>query len=64
MPPPGGDAAEFDAVMDDRRREADEFYAGIIPPSVGADGANVMRQALAGMMWSKQFYNYDVDQWL
>jgi hypothetical protein len=54
----------FDAVMHDRRREADEFYATVIPASLGADEANVMRQALAGMLWSKQFYNYDVDQWL
>ena len=56
--------AGFDAVMDSRRQEADEFYATVIPASVTADEANVMRQALAGMLWSKQFYNYDVDQWL
>ena len=54
----------FDAVIADRHREADEFYADVIPQSVTADAANVMRQALAGMLWSKQFYNYDVDQWL
>jgi hypothetical protein len=59
---PFGDA--FDAVMDARKNEADEFYAGVIPAAAGADGANVMRQALAGMMWSKQFYHYDVDKWL
>jgi len=59
---PFGDA--FDAMMDTRRKEADEFYATVIPAAVGADGANVMRQALAGMMWSKQFYHYDVDKWL
>jgi hypothetical protein len=50
--------------MDARRQEADEFYAAIIPPSVDADAARVMRQAFAGMLWSKQFYNYDVDRWL
>jgi hypothetical protein len=55
---------DFDAVMQARRDEADEFYASVIPASVGKDGANVMRQALAGMMWTKQFYNYDVDAWL
>jgi hypothetical protein len=55
---------DFDSVMQARRDEADEFYASVIPPSVGKDGANVMRQALAGMMWTKQFYNYDVDTWL
>ncbi len=47
-----------------RRDEADEFYAAIIPPSLDADAANVMRQALAGMMWTKQFYYYDVNRWL
>jgi hypothetical protein len=54
----------FDSVVDGRRREADEFYAAVIPSSLNADETNVMRQALAGMMWSKQFYYYDVDKWL
>jgi hypothetical protein len=56
--------AGFDAVMAARRTEADEFYASVIPRSLDADSARVMRQALAGMMWSKQFYHYDVDRWL
>ena len=50
--------------MENRRREADEFYASVIPSSLDADAANVMRQALAGMLWSKQFYYYDLDKWL
>ncbi len=54
----------FEDVLETRRREADEFYAAVIPPSMTADQANVMRQALAGMLWSKQFYHYDVDKWL
>ena len=54
----------FDEVFQARRAEADEFYAAVIPPSLDADAANVMRQALAGMLWSKQFYHYDVDKWL
>ena len=54
----------FDRVLPQRRREADEFYASIIPPSLGADPTNVVRQALAGMLWGKQFYYYDVDKWL
>src|SRR4030095_12789511 len=54
----------FDNLMDSRRREAHEFYATVIPSALNADQTNVMRQALAGMMWSKQFYNYDVDKWL
>jgi hypothetical protein len=60
----GGPFAGFDVTMDMRRREADEFYASIIPASLDAGSANVMRQALAGMLWSKQFYFYDVDKWL
>ncbi|VTT97862.1 glucosidase : Uncharacterized protein OS=Pirellula staleyi (strain ATCC 27377 / DSM 6068 / ICPB 4128) GN=Psta_2283 PE=4 SV=1: Glyco_hydro_63 [Gemmataceae bacterium] len=59
---PFGEA--FDAVVEARRAEADEFYAGVIPAALGADEKNVMRQALAGMLWSKQFYHYDVDKWL
>jgi len=66
---PAGEGREpfgvrFDATMNDRRREADEFYAGVIPSTLDADAASVMRQGLAGMLWSKQFYNYDVDRWL
>ncbi|HYH63465.1 MAG TPA: glucosidase, partial [Urbifossiella sp.] len=56
--------AAFEAVMTARRTEADEFFATVIPAAVGPDGANVMRQALAGMMWGKQYYHYDVDRWL
>ncbi len=54
----------FDEVMQARRKEADEFYASVIPRSLDADQANVMRQALAGMLWSKQFFYYDVNRWL
>jgi len=55
---------DFDANMQARRREADEFYATVIPSSLNADAANVMRQAIAGMLWSKQYYYFDVDKWL
>ncbi len=54
----------FDQVFADRLREADEFYKSVTPPSVSADAANVMRQALAGMLWSKQFFFFDGDNWL
>jgi hypothetical protein len=54
----------FDQVFTDRMREADEFYQAITPPSVSSDEANVMRQALAGMLWSKQFFFFDGDNWL
>jgi hypothetical protein len=60
----GSVGGDFDSVMQARRREADEFYGSVIPASLEADAANVMRQALAGMLWSKQFYYYDVDRWL
>ncbi len=56
--------SHFEDVLQARRREADEFYRAITPPSLNADAARVMRQALAGMLWSKQFYLYDVDKWL
>jgi len=55
---------DFDALIELREREADAFYSTVIPSSLSADEASVMRQALAGMMWSKQFYYYDVDRWL
>jgi hypothetical protein len=54
----------FENVRSARRTEADEFYGAVLPPSLDADAANVARQALAGMLWSKQFYHYDVDRWL
>jgi len=54
----------FEGVMNERRREADEFYASITPSSGSEDAARVMRQALAGMLWSKQYYYFDVDVWL
>ena len=65
---PKGDApsfgSQFEEVMQARRQEADEFYQAIIPSSLNGDAAMVIRQALAGMLWSKQFYHYDVDKWL
>lgn len=56
--------SDFDDAMERRHKEADEFYDSVIPQSLNADQANVMRQAVAGMLWSKQFYHYDVDKWL
>jgi hypothetical protein len=47
-----------------RAREADEFYAGLTPAGTPPDEARVLRQALAGMLWSKQFFHYDVARWL
>jgi hypothetical protein len=56
--------AEFDAVVKQRQAEADEFYQELSPTSASADEALVMRQAFAGMLWSKQLYYYDVTRWL
>ncbi len=54
----------FDLVMKDRRSDADEFYATVIPPALTDDQAMVMRQSLSGMLWGKQYYEYDVHRWL
>ena len=54
----------FESVFKTRLQEADEFYATVIPPSLNLDAAIVMRQGLAGMLWSKQFFFYDVGRWL
>jgi hypothetical protein len=55
---------DFDQIFRTRLVEADEFYREITPPSLSSDAARVMRQALAGMLWSKQFYYLNADQWL
>ena len=54
----------FDKIMEERRQEADAFYQTLTPPGISSDAANVMRQALAGMLWSKQFFYLDADKWL
>ena len=54
----------FDGVIEARRTEADDFYATVIDASNSDDAANVMRQALAGLLWGKQYYEYDVHKWL
>lgn len=54
----------FDHVFAVRRREADEFCATLIPSHLSEEGARVMRQAYAGLLWSKQFYHYIVYDWL
>jgi hypothetical protein len=55
---------DFDAVVEERRSEADDFYADLTPAEATEDEALVLRQALAGMLWSKQLYAYDVARWL
>jgi len=54
----------FKAAFETRRREADDFYRAITPPNATADEALVIRQALAGLLWSKQYYNFDATRWL
>jgi hypothetical protein len=54
----------FDQLISSRQRECTEFYASIIPQHLSPDAQNVMRQAFAGMLWSKQFYHYVIREWL
>jgi hypothetical protein len=56
--------SDFDLVVARRRADADEFYEELTPASASADEARVVRQALAGMLWSKQLFYYDVARWL
>ena len=56
--------ADADRVFATRLAEADEFYGSIVPAKSTSDEALVMRQALAGMLWSKQLYHFDLDRWL
>jgi hypothetical protein len=57
-------AAGFAAVFTERQKDAEEFYATRIPAHLSSDARMVMRQAYSGMLWSKQFYHYDVRTWL
>ncbi|MFO1429945.1 MAG: glucosidase [Candidatus Competibacteraceae bacterium] len=54
----------FDETIEERRRECDEFYRAITPGTATEDEARVMRQALAGMLWSKQYYRFELDTWI
>jgi Mannosylglycerate hydrolase MGH1-like glycoside hydrolase domain len=62
--PPKDAFRDFDQVMTNRIADADEFYARITPRALGEDARLVHRQALAGMLWSKQYYFFDLEQWL
>jgi hypothetical protein len=55
---------DFEQIFATRQQEADEFYATVIPQDLSSDAQNVMRQAFAGLLWSKQFYHYVVEPWL
>lgn len=56
--------AEFHQVLDTRRTEADVFFEGVVPDGLAEDERRMVRQALAGMLWSKQYYYLDVERWL
>ena len=56
--------AQYDKTFKARQAEADEFYEAVAPQELNEDQRNVMRQALAGMLWSKQYYFFDLDIWL
>jgi len=56
--------SDFADIFTERSTEADEFYRAITPPTATEDEARVLRQALAGMLWTKQYYYFDLDRWL
>jgi len=60
----GGPFGDAGHVLADRQAEADEFYRDLTPARMTDDEALVLRQALAGMLWSKQYYYFDLDRWL
>ncbi|NEO38692.1 MAG: glucosidase [Moorea sp. SIOASIH] len=62
IPQPFG--SEFSRILATRRSEADQFYHAIAPPGLNDDQRNIQRQAFAGLLWSKQYYYYDVETWL
>jgi hypothetical protein len=55
---------DFDKVFEQRKKDADAFYATVIPTKLSDDAQQVMRQAIAGMLWCKQWFHYDVGRWL
>jgi hypothetical protein len=62
--PPIAFGSQFDQIIEQRRQEADTFYRAISPARLSEDAAHIMRQALGGMLWSKQFFYLDTDKWL
>jgi len=54
----------FENIFRSRKEEANEYYAAILPKGISEDMANIQRQAIAGLLWSKQYYHYDVERWL
>lgn len=54
----------FENIFNIRKQEANDFYKKILPDNISDDLKNIQRKALAGVLWSKQFYHYDVEHWL
>ena len=54
----------FDKIFTSRKKEADDYYDAILPKGASSDMARIQRQAIAGLLWSKQYYHYDVETWL
>ncbi len=57
-------AGGFNAIFANRKQQADDFYASLLHPDTPKDLLNIQRQAFAGLLWSKQYYHYDVERWL
>jgi hypothetical protein len=55
---------DFDQILDRRKQDCDDYYAKVMPAGLSTEQTLVFRQAVAGMLWSKQFYNYDIAPWL
>ena len=64
LSPDGKTGADFNQIMATRELEANQFYTDLIPAGASPDEGMVLREALGGMLWSKQFYHYDVHRWL
>ncbi|SHN45119.1 MGH1-like glycoside hydrolase domain-containing protein [Cryptosporangium aurantiacum] len=62
--PDGPFGPEFDALVDARRAECEAFYEDLCPPDTTPEERRVIRQALAGLLWNKQYYHFDVETWL
>ena len=54
----------YDSIFQQRKKEADDFYDEVLPDRLNADTRNIQRQALAGLLWSKQYYHYDIEKWI
>ena len=55
---------EFDSIFKQRKAEADDFYNAVLPHNISIELKKVQRQALAGLLWSKQYYHFDIERWL